>query len=181
MRLLAALCVLTVTAAFPGALRAGEPATDVRPWKRYEVLVERNVFSRDRGRAAKPASAQPAAVTPASYLILKGVAQDGDRFVAFLENLQGVTTKVTVGEKLAGAEIVAVSLDGLTYRQGAETRKIEIGERLGGSPPSGGVGPAPTGGAKRPSRPAASGSKAGGSEADILDRLRRRRMRELGK
>ena len=60
---------------------------------KYEVILERNISSRQRGpiRSTQRGERPTAVVTPnpESYFLLKGGVLEGDEFVAFLEDTRG--------------------------------------------------------------------------------------------
>ena len=181
--ILATSVVALAWGGLPFADGAG-PDPKARSWDKYKVLIDRNVFCRDRARRPGPsaASGRPAP-PPESYITLKGVAQVGSRFVAFLEDAHGGTRRVSVGDEVAGGKIKQITLDGLDFEKAAETKNVAVGGRLA-------AGPAPASGRARSASPgpaAASGPSRAptrvqkGAEAAILERLRQRRMRETGK
>lgn len=167
------------------AATAGQALGPDRPWENYEVLIKRNAFSKTRGQATRvtaPTAHKTAAPRPERYTVLTGISQRGGRFVAFLEEVQGDTTKVAAGDEVAGGKVVSISLDGLEFEKEGKTTKVAIGSSLSLGP---GSAPAPTGAAPNLG---ATGTPAGGTSSEakdlatsILERLRQRREEELRK
>jgi len=164
-----------------GAIGAGE-ATEAeslapeRPWDQYKILVERNAFSQTRGRKAAPTIVSAAPTPrPERYTVITGVVQQGDIFVALLEEVQGPLMKVAPGDAVAGGKVTEITLDGIVFEKDGKTTQVSIGSSLSlGPAPPGTVGVAPsTGGA--------TGSSPKDLAISILERLRQRREQELGK
>jgi len=201
-RVSAGVAALAFAAISLGAV-AAEPEGS---WARYRVLVKRNIFLRDRARAA---SSRPASTRPVKgdmqdgerNVVLTGVARRDGEFVAFFEDIRTRTTsKVGVGQAIGKGKARAITLDGVEYERQGLVRKIEIGRSLTGSiavlrgewtpssAPAQPAGPArtrgraTTGPAQPTTRPGASPSGAAKtSTAKILERMRRRRQQELRK
>lgn len=157
-----------------------EPGNAQRAWERYQVLVERNIFSRDRGspppraREVTPLPPPP----PERYLVLTGIASHGEKHIAFLEDIgTGVTTIVQIGDTVLQGRIKNITLDGVEYEKNDRTTIIGIGGDLEGRKPSA------LSATLSPSEMAGSDLTpvAGSAEADILERLRQKREKELGK
>ena len=95
----------------------------------YQVLSDRNIFSRTRGQAAPPApepdqeanSQEPSTPAPeappppvGSYLILRGVSLVGDRATALVEDQRnGQVHLIQEGSALADHEVLEVGLDAI--------------------------------------------------------------------
>lgn len=171
MKRLLTILLIGSTSAF-----AAETGSSRGDWAKYEILIERNVFSRAR-HSPRPESARaPTAAPPAeSYVVLKGVVQVDDGFVAFMEDVRGGTKTVSAGDELAGGTVKRIHLDGLVFSKDGKTREVEIGGRLGERT---GAAPLPATAGARPSAPTAAGSKGA---ASVLEMLRLRRQKELGK
>jgi hypothetical protein len=132
-RLLAAAgCVLAAVS--PLAVAAGQDSS----WDNYRVLVERNIFLRDRRRARSPAPVFSRMATPTPPdsdrgIVLTGVARRGEESVAFVEQTRtGATFKVGVGEAVGRGKVAAITLDGIDYEREGSVRKIPIGHSLAG-------------------------------------------------
>jgi hypothetical protein len=141
------------------------------PLTQYQVLSERNIFSRVRGpRAVRPRTG-PMVRPPERYLILKGTLGGEKGYVAFIEDTRTSETQVRqAGDVVGQGRITAVGLDGLTYEQNGTVTKVAIGEYVGGAPPAGSA----------PAGATALAAPTGGA-SDIAERLRQRRLKEEGK
>ncbi len=155
------------------------------PWTRYEVILERNMFSRQRGfaRQRRDEPGQVAAVpNPESYLLLKGVVQENGQFIAFLEDTRSNSVlRLQTGAQVARGVIKSLTLDSIEYAFGERTITVRIGQDL-----EGGFGAvtmtelmeysdSPTGALQDATTEAPTGE-----EADILKQLMERRKQELG-
>jgi len=177
MRLIACTLVAALSA---GVVHAGEaPAPDGDGWRRFEVLVERNIFSRERGRRETVTRSVPrpeAAPPPERSVVLMGIMRQGDGWIAFLEDARtGQVHKVGVGDAILEGRVAAIGMDSIQYAKGDRALTVPMGGSLEdrsaqgtvtdvGAPSAGGEG-----------APALSGEPA-----DLLERLRQRRQRELG-
>ena len=141
------------------------------PLTQYQVLSERNIFSRVRGARAMRPRTGPMVRPPERYLILKGTLGGEKGYVAFIEDTRTSETQVRqAGDVVGQGRITAVGLDGLTYEQNGTATKVAIGEYVGGAPPAGSA----------PAGATALAAPTGGA-SDIAERLRQRRLKEEGK
>ena len=168
------------------------------PWEKYRVLVQRNIFLRDRRpvRAPGNASTQPAMHDSDRDVVLTGVARRSGTFVAFFENTRThATSRIRAGQAVGKGKIKAITLDGVTYERGDRVRTVAVGRSLAGvrsapvtgrtatsaptkpSDPPGPRGEPTTAPAAPTANPGADASDA----KDILEQMRRRRQRELRK
>ncbi len=178
----AALLLLVSAADSSGAEGGRAPAS----WDNYKVVVERNIFHRDRTRVSKTvlAPADEPAPRAERYVVLTGIAQQDNEHIAFLEDIRtGVTAKARIGDSIAQGQLMSITLDYIEYESNGNIAKIEVGENLEGgvSAPatpldlSEDAGTFEVSSAETP----AAGETAGGAEAAILERLRQRRQKEL--
>jgi hypothetical protein len=160
-------------------------------WGNYKILVDRNIFSRNRGRASERDSGEAKEVVvpaPESYFVLKGISQQGSERIAFFEDSRtGKTTRARIGEAVAQGKIKNITLDNVEYELNGKLTKTEVGKNLEGevsSPPltyndliesTAMSSEAPTA-----STPSAEKAQPG-NEDEILKRLRERRQKELEK
>lgn len=174
----------TTTAVDPNA--AAQPSS----WASFDIILKRNIFSRQRTaprpvveRREEPARIMP---NPESYFLLKGVVQENDDFIAFIEDTQnGTVLRLRRGDPVARGAIKTLTLDGLEYVHEDRTTVVEMGRDLEGghgnlttrqmldlvaTPAS-----APTG--QSATRPAAAPS---GAESDIIRRLMEQRKQQIG-
>jgi len=173
---------------WPAAALAQEPAEKPDPWAAYKVIVDRNMFSRQRGAAERrQRDGGQEVVTvpdPESYYRLRGIAQENGTFIAFVEDTRrSETLKLRQGDTVARGSIESLDLDSIVFRMEDRTITVAIGQDLLGGhgavtmselmqwtpTPS-----TPTSG--QPATPAA----PTGAEADILRQLMERRKQELG-
>lgn len=158
-------CTLGGVVAFAAAANDPRPApaasvpTPPPVSEPYKILLNRTMFSRDRGRsaawaeraAAERAAADRAAAiaatqpggprrfgagSPEASLALKGVTLEDGVFIAFIEdNFAHETRRVHAGEAIARGQISAMSLDGIEYDAGGKPLRIGIGQTLDGATP----------------------------------------------
>ncbi|MCE5327725.1 MAG: hypothetical protein LLG01_15070 [Planctomycetaceae bacterium] len=182
---MAAAAALPAAAPVPATQSASAPS--VRPKRSlddYRLIVDRNIFSRDRTRrtyGAARSNAVPAAVQAAPrqrHLVLTGVALQGVAPMAFFEDsLDGQTLWVQLGTPIAHGVLAEISLDSVTYRSSAGDRAIAIGEDIEGIPVT--LPAATTQSASAPAGAAAELPASSGSDNDVLQRMRLRRLQEL--
>ena len=168
-------------AAMPANRSGAAKTPTVRPaatFDDYRIVFEKNVFLKDRTAPTTRRHYTPIRTTqpsqPAPHgLVLTGVAIREEIRLAFFEDDQtGELTKAVVGDVLPGGKLASISLDGVELDQGGKTRKVAIGEKLAG------------GGSVDMSAVHTSESTAGPAESsssgdDILDRMKKRRAKEL--
>ncbi|MBN1805915.1 MAG: hypothetical protein JW837_11750 [Sedimentisphaerales bacterium] len=109
----------------------GQDATVAKQdgWENYRIILERNIFSRQRGPRIDPSRRRPAEAPPApdpeSYYILKGIVQENGVFTAFIENTQqGQILKVREGDNVARGKVTNFNLDTIEYHY--EDKKITV-------------------------------------------------------
>ena len=98
-------------------------------WENYQIILQRNIFSRQRGPRIDPSRRQridaPPPPSPESYHILKGIVQENNIFIAFIENTQrGQIIKVREGDSVARGIVKAINLDTIEYH--FEDRKFTV-------------------------------------------------------
>ncbi len=168
----------------PVERRAPRRVVQDEQWKKYEIITQRNMFSRLRvpvprgGPVVEPPKIVP---NPESYLLLKGVAQENNQFIAFVEDKRtGSVLRLREGDPIARGRVKSLNLDGLEYEFQGKTTPVRMGSDLEGglgavtaadlasltplATPAGGSAPAPT-----------------ADEAEILKRLMEKRQQEMGK
>ena len=181
---LPALLAILVTAV-TGPVAHGAAAAASQPsWDRYRIVVDRNVFSRTRGRPgpARAVVARPV-FQPKSPVVLRGIARRGDEHVAFIEDTGTKKTwKVKAGDALAGGRVQRITLDRVEVDRAGRTVAIQVGSSLDGTPvlapasmPT--VTSSGTATSAQPSETKAVNPKL----QSILERMRQRRQKELGK
>ncbi len=169
---------------------SAEQTDDAQFWDNYGVLVEQNIFSRQRGQTSKrddSKAKEPPAPAPESYFVLKGIVRQNEEYVAFLEDTRmGETIRAQAGDSIATGRLKSLTLDNIEFELDDNTIKIEIGDNLQGKAPTLSVtyndlvewSQSSSGS----SQSEASGQQTGQSSEDeeILRRLMERRRREIG-
>jgi len=157
-------------------------------WENYQIILQRNIFSRLRSprvdRSQRQRMDSPPPPNPETYHILKGVVQENGVFIAFIENTQlGKILRLHEGDTVARGKVSNFNLDTIEYH--FEDRKITVSM---GNDLEGGKGtvtlnqmyelsqsytPTSQGAAEKSSAPSA-------DEAEILKQLMERRKQQLG-
>lgn len=195
----AAIAALLV-AAIPSLSADTAPADS---WDQYRLLVQRNIFRRDRTRPRGPSPGPTIRTVRDSDrdIVLTGIGRRDGESVAFFENTAtGVTTLVRVGQPVGKGTARAITLDVVEYERDGSLNRIEIGHTLqggrlvrqtvaagpGATTRPGGPSVATTQPATTASGPAeqtGSAASEGGStdsdNADTLERMRQRREQEM--
>jgi hypothetical protein len=170
--------VLFLLAAGAWVLAQDARTLERRPWEDYEVLIERNLFSRQRGRRAVEERVFVAPPPPPAqrFVRLRGVTRRGEEQVAFLEDMRsGDIIRARAGSRVVDGTVMSVGVDTIIYALDGNEVEVAIGENLEASTESAPVAASTGTGSTSTAAPAA----PAGSE-DILERLRRQRMEELG-
>jgi len=179
--LLAATCLLG-----PIAVAEDKTGPDAS-WHKYDVLIERNIFSRLRGSAAQLGreAEAPALPPPERFLVLTGIVRQDDDYMAFLEDTaKGTVMRVRAGDAVLEGRVASVTLDALGYAKNGGTVTVKVGQNLeaGEGRPTRSVKAAATGtggSAEAASQTGPSSGSASDSAGDIVERLRQRRQKEL--
>ena len=159
------------------------------PWAKYQVILQRNMFSRQRGalreRRGDAERREVAVPNPESYFRLKGIVQEDGTFIAFLEDMRSNSVlKLRQGDSVARGTLKALTLDTIEYQFGDQVTAVQLGSDLEGgrgavtmnelmefSETSAG---APTAVLGEPAETLT------GDGADILEQLMKRRKQQLG-
>jgi len=154
------------------------------PWERYRVIVERNVFLKDRAPRPREKAEEAVAPRPERDYVLIGIIGRGGERWAVLENVRtGATSLLRAGDRAARGRIVQVDMDAVRYEREGELIRVELGRDLEGSfPPAAPAGMPDVAGEVSPysTAPTLSPTVGGAAERAILERLRRRRESEGG-
>lgn len=169
-----------------------EPTNPSDSWYTYRIVVERNMFSRQRGprvdrsRRQRQVPVAPPAPDPESYVILKGVVQENGEFIAFLEDTQsGQILRVLQGDSVVRGRIKSLTLDSIEYEFEDKTTTVTMGLNL-----QGGRDGTTFTGMYELSQAYSSTSEEGATEssappsedeAEILRQLMERRQQQVGK
>lgn len=191
--------------ALAASVRTPAPAGKAPSWDDYRLLVDRNIFRRDR-RAARAYTPRSPASMPVAYdsdasIVLTGIARHDGQFVAFLEDAgAGTLRRAGVGQAAGKGRIVAITLDQIEYDRDGTVRRIGLRQSLAGTaapvavaraatllrPPSAApragapaTAPAETEPATQPARVDTPSAETDSNTSDILERMLRRRQEEL--
>jgi hypothetical protein len=175
-------------------------------WAKYQIILDRNIFSRQRGPVRRPGEDRDSGPVklpnPETHFVLKGIVQENNEFIAFIEDTQaGMVLQLRKDDHVARGVIKALSLDGIEYQLEEHTTAVKLGYDLEGHlgpvsapapaslpAPAAPVAPAQPGTTARPaaptpgvtSPPAGQPAAPAGDEADILRRLMEQRRQQLG-
>ena len=124
-------------AAWPAAGRSRDRTRPQDEWAPYQVILERNIFSRQRGprrQRGDEREQRPVIVpNPESYFRLRGIAQEGSVFVAFVEDTQtGDVLRLRKGDRVARGAIQSLTLDTIEYESDGRTMTVRMGQDLEG-------------------------------------------------
>ncbi|MDB5299184.1 MAG: hypothetical protein JWO87_847 [Phycisphaerales bacterium] len=142
----------------------------------YQVLLTRNVFSRNPAGGMHPPRADgsdrpggpgaPGGPGQAEAgLILRGAVRDNGAYIAFVEDANNHSARrVKEGELLAMGRVGHISLGGFDYESGGKVTRVALGHNLQGAavpppappaaaPPAGGPPKPPGPGGPQPPRP----------------------------
>ncbi len=154
-------------------------------WAKYNLILDRNIFSRTREgpRREESRDVRPTVVpNPESYFLLKGVVQENNQFIAFVEDKRtGTVLRLREGDTVARGLVKSLTLDGLQYQFEDKAILVSLGSDL-----EGGSGAITAGDLASFSSTAAPAASAAGSsapsadEAEILKRLMEQRKQQLG-
>ena len=184
-----ALAMGLVLAAWAVSVHGQDAGGQEDAWAKYDIILKRNIFSRNRQafrpREAREEPQRVAMPNPESYYILKGIVQENNEFIAFVEDKRdGGVRQLRQGDSVARGAIKALNLDTLEYEMGDQVTTVRLGSDL-----EGGYGavtsadvmewsqtPATT------AQPSQSGPQPppSGDEAEILRRLMEQRQKQLG-
>jgi hypothetical protein len=190
----------------PPAAPAAPVAAAQDPWAKYQIILERNIFSRQRGPVRRPGEDRDTGPVklpdPETHFVLKGIVQEDNEFIAFIEDTQaGTVLRLRQDDHVARGVIKALNLDGIEYQFEDRTTTVKLGYDLEGNlgpvsararvsqpVPATSAAPAQPGTSTQPaaSGPGVTSSPAGqpptpaGDEGEILRRLMEQRRQQLG-
>jgi len=151
---------------------------------RYQLLVQRNIFSKDRGRNvsesktdAKPDGKDAAlAPNPEADIVLNGIDLKDGQPAAFLENRKTNAMQIVhVGDTIMKGKITKITLDGIEYTCDISVATIAIGQALDGSVAAPKVASSSSSSGDSHTESGSAGDNA------ILERLRKKRQEEIRK
>jgi len=135
----------------------------------FYLLTERSIFIKGRQTVSSGSDDGGGRSGPAKTedtQIFNGATDTNLAMVAYIEDTtSGRINEFKVGDSIAKGKIVDITLDSLEYEAGGKKTKVLIGQNLSGVDMVGSetVSSAPV-----------------GPQSDIIERMRRRRMQELG-
>lgn len=160
-------------------------------WSRFQIIVERNIFSRQRGPRQRERREEPErpryVPTPESRIVLKGIVNLNGAFTAFFEESGSILT-LRAGDTVARGKLEALTLDHVVFQHEDQTRIVTIGQNLEGTYGSGNISynevmewsqstsTSPDAGEAAAPTP----EPATGEESDILKQMMERRRQQLG-
>ena len=119
--LLINVLILTL-GSWAGAQTPGQEGTDNGFQDRAKIIMDRNIFSKDRRpyEAPRPRSERAEEQTPPpaveTYYVLKGIAKELDRVTAFIEDTRtGSIRRYTEDARIANGRLQSLTLDTLDY------------------------------------------------------------------
>jgi len=165
----------------PRPVEAVTPAKKKTPtFDDYKIVFTRNIFLKDRRppRQNRTSFSRPAPPTqPAPpQMVLTGVTIRHEVRLAFFEDSRGGLIKAVIGDVLQGGKLLSIALDGVEVSLKGKTKKVAIGESiLGGGP----VDISSVGTSGSTAAPALGTTDSTSSGDDILERMKKRRQKEL--
>lgn len=179
----------------PGNSAASEDAlpviaTPIPISENFALLNDRSPFvpwvqreRRSGGGRSGPSQVESAETRQQSNLVFNGVTVTDGKPVAFIEDMtEGRVYQYHVGDSIAGGKVAQITLDAVDYETNGRRTHVTIGENLQGASAwdmTYGVAPAmpstqPTG------QPSETSTGSGGSADSVLEKMRQRRLQELG-
>ena len=174
------LVSVSVVVAIAAAATAQASRDELR--ERYGVLLERNMFLKDRRPAPPPREDSRGADAPPpveSLYVVIGLVEEGEAFRAHVEDRRsGELLLLKPGDPIAQGTIAAVDLDGVVYASGETRTRIAIGQDLRGEAAGDAPATAPDSSTPSESGGAATGDAppADGAGTSIEERMRQRRL-----
>jgi len=154
-------------------------------WAKYNLILDRNMFSRTRERLRSPGEIvdRPKIVpNPESYFLLRGVVQEDNHYIAFVEDKRtGTVLRLREGDTVARGLVKSLNLDGLQYEfQGKTISVMMLSDLEGGS---GALTASDLASFSATAAPAASSTGTAApsaDEAETIKRLMEQRQQQLG-
>jgi len=181
---------------FSGFAAGEENKVNRASWEDLRILSERNIFSRNRVKTVIPVNIeiqdeQRVEVKEENYLVLRGITQQANRFVAFIEDNRTMEVKKVLKDGMIGnGKIGDITLDHITYVLEGKPATVKVGMSLSGV--AGGMDSGYPSGFGTPGRQSFISIPSNSEEdtpqvkvtdesaKDILQRLKERRKKELG-
>jgi len=149
-------------------------------WEQYRILVQRNIFARDRGRmrhASKDSDEMgPPAPKVDAETVLLGVLDKDGQLVAFLENTRTAAVQMLhTDDPVARGKVGAITLDSIEYVCGGSSVLVGVGKNLEGG------ATAALGESFKSPVTDSSGNPVPADTNSVLERLRKKRLEEMNK
>jgi hypothetical protein len=180
--MLCGLVIMTLSAGYAAPLSAQAGGGGFQ--EQYGVVVDNNIFRRDRSvRPEQPAAQAPApeaaAPAPQQQVRLTGLVFEQGQYRAYFEDLtSGGVQRVVAGDTIAGGTIREISFDAVAFEANGQPRWVEIGQDLTGAVAgAGSSAPAAATGTGEGASPALSGDDR---LRLIEEQMRNRRSRGRG-
>lgn len=179
----------------------GGPDLTSKPYPtRYSAVLTRSIFIKGTQRVIDPGAPRPfnsvdprnsgSGTSPSPYspegiLVFNGASDVDGQLVAFVENTgMNRITRYHAGDLVgqgAQGKIAAITLDSIDYQVGLRTIHVMLGQNLNGQDVQVlTTQPVVTGSTTPTTGPSSPDGSGGGGTDSILERLRKRRMQELG-
>ena len=182
---------LLLAAAALGATDRGKKPVRAS-WNDYTGLIRNNMFLKNRASAIisdTPPGVVAQVTTPAQSTVLIGVVRQDGEYIAFLEDFRtNTTTKARVGDAVCGGRLAGITMEAVEFEHDGVKTRVEVGKNLEGTDKS---SVAAAAAAATPSAPGEAGAPAATPAAApaapplppeiILERLKQKRLKELGK
>jgi hypothetical protein len=166
---------------------SGEEEAELTGYDRYRIIAQQNIFSRQRTaprrRSANASEEEIEVIKPVvvSLYILRGTACQGDRKIAFVEDvIAGNSIRAQVGSTILAGTIKDIRVNDVVFEENGQTRDVKIGDTFGKLESTvGSVGnaqtarPAPAAEPNQPATPK--------NQDELLKQMIERRNRELNR
>ena len=132
---LLAVAFLSPAAAAPPAKPSPSPAANANGRQTYDsfrLIHVRNVFDPDR-RPPRPANAPAPAAAPTrtDYVVLTGIAMDGEKSLAFFSGSRADFNKViSTGEQIAGAKVSKITPMSIEVERKSRHLTVAVGQTV---------------------------------------------------
>jgi len=112
------------------------PAAGQDIWAKYQIILQRNIFSRQRSPIRQSQDVRARTVVTRnleSYLLLKGIVQQDGTFIAFVENTQNNSVlRLREGDSMARGLVKNFTLDSIEYQLEDKIISVTLGHDMEG-------------------------------------------------
>jgi len=112
------------------------PVTGQDTWAKYQIILQRNIFSRQRSPIRQRQDVRARTVVTRnleSYLLLKGIVQQDGAFIAFVENTQNNSVfRLREGDSVARGIVKNFTLDSIEYQLEDKIISVTLGHDMEG-------------------------------------------------